>query len=313
MNVPPDNVLRDPLRRRSLRGSSDLTPELATALLGYHEDFRGGRVDRTLERLVQVAPIESLREHQATIAGSPAAGAFWNRLKRENTDLVDPAIAIITGDDHDAAESTLYLLVLDPLDPLEIGEANRVLVADVGLHSPSVIVRSLAAEYLFDHDLQALADDYARLVLDVDERVRGVGWSAGIQLDSTNAYRLAQSTLHDASAPLAIRRSALAALGTHYDTVDLVETLTDFVGNPDPDLALDAGNLLFRLHRHPTIATAAAQSPHDAVREIGEFLLDPFRGSPAAGGSRPGDPTQSDIFAEMMRQLDDRGDDDNEP
>lgn len=313
MNVPPDNVLKDPLHRRALRGSEDLTPELATVLLGYHEDFLGGRIDRSLERLVQIAPLEALREHRVTIAGSPAADAFWSRLKREQADLVDPAIAIITGDDHAAAESTLYLLVLDPLDPFEIGEANRILVADVGLHSPSVIVRSLAAEYLFDHDLQALADDYVRLVLDVDERVRGVGWSAGIQLDSTNAYRLAQSTLQDESAPLEIRRSALAALGTHYDTIDLVDTLAEFVGHPNPELALDAGNLLFRLHRQPTIATAAAQSPHEAVREIGEFLLDPFRGSPAAGGSRPGDPTQSDIFAEMMRQLDDRSDDDNEP
>jgi hypothetical protein len=49
------------------------------------------------------------------------------------------------------------------------------------------------------------------------------------------------------------------------------------------------------------------------VRDIAAFLLDPYRGSPAAGGSRPGDPTNSDIFAEMMRQLDDRSDEGNEP
>ncbi len=309
MNWPPEKALLDPLHRRSLRGSSDLTPELAERLLGFQVDFRRGRVDSTLERLVHVATVEALLDHMVTLAGSPAATSFWNKLRREGIDLVDPAIAIVTGDDADAAESTLYLLVLDPLDPFGMGETNRVLIADVGLHSPSETVRSLSAEYLFDHDLQALADDFARLVFDNDERVRGVGWSAGIQLDSTNAYRLAQNTLHDETVPMDIRRSALAALGNHYATVDLVDTLTEFVGHANPELALDAGNLLFRHHRHPTIATAAAQSPHPEVREIGEFLLDPYRGSPAAGGSRPGDPTQSDIFAEMMRQLDDREDD----
>lgn len=310
MNWPTDRVLQDPQRRRALRVSENLTPGLAARMLAFTDDFRSGRVDRTLERLIQMAPVTDLLDHKVTIAGSPAAGAFWNRLRRENIDLVDPAISIIAGDDASTAESMLYLLVLDPLDPYGIGEPNRILIADVGLHSPFVTIRSLAAEYLFDHHIQALGDDYARLVLDDDARVRGIGWSAGIQLDSTNAYHLAQATLHDESAPLDIRRSALAALGTHYDTVDLVDTLTEFVGHPDPDLAMDAGNLLFRHHRHPTIATAAAQSQHQEVREIGEFLLDPYRGSPAAGGSRPGDPTQSDIFAEMMRQLEDRPDDD---
>lgn len=313
MNWPSDHVLQDPVRRRALRGSETLTPDLAARLLAFVEDFRSGRVDRTLERLVQVAPVEALLEHAVTIAGSPAAGAFWNRLRRDNVDLVDPAIAIITGEDIEAAMSVLYLLVLDPLDPYGIGPENRVLIADIGLHSSSVDVRSLSAEYLFDNNIQALGDDYERLVVDEDERIRGVGWSAGIRLDSGNAYRLAQETLHDEAAPMPIRRSALAALGTHYETADLVDTLSQFVLHPDPDLALDAANLLFRLHRHPVIATAAIESPHEAVRDIAAFLLDPYRGSPAAGGSRPGDPTNSDIFAEMMRQLDDRSDEGNEP
>jgi hypothetical protein len=50
---------------------------------------------------------------------------------------------------------------------------------------------------------------------------------------------------------------------------------------------------------------AAADSRHEPVRELALFLLDPYRGSPAAGGSRPGDPTAGDIFAELARRLED--------
>ena len=43
----------------------------------------------------------------------------------------------------------------------------------------------------------------------------------------------------------------------------------------------------------------------DQVREIAEALLDPRRGSPAAGGSRPGDPTRTlDIFKALLERGD---------
>jgi len=39
------------------------------------------------------------------------------------------------------------------------------------------------------------------------------------------------------------------------------------------------------------------------VRETAERLLDPLRGSPAAGGNRPGSPTDtSAIFEELLRR-----------
>jgi hypothetical protein len=73
---------------------------------------------------------------------------------------------------------------------------------------------------------------------------------------------------------------------------------------PDSALAGDAADLLHDLHRHPAIAEAAQRSPHSAAREVAAYLLDPYRGSPAAGGSRPGDPLRGgDIFDELVRRL----------
>jgi hypothetical protein len=54
---------------------------------------------------------------------------------------------------------------------------------------------------------------------------------------------------------------------------------------------------------------AAQVSPHLSVREIAEHLLDPNRGSPSAGGSRPGDPTRPDatqIYGDLLQQLEER-------
>lgn len=288
--------------RHWLRSLSDLDGELADRLLTFDNDFRTARRDRTLERVIDRASLNAVITHQNSIAAGPAASALWGRLSTNHDQLTDVAIAIVTSDDIEAAENTLYLLVLDLLDLWRLGSDTRSQIARAGLTSSKPSIRSLAAEYLHDNDIASLTESTEVLVLDRDERVRGLAWSAGFRVDPETTFNNATDVLGDESAHLPVRRSALAALGVHLQTSDIVELLALFVTHPEERLALDAANLLYRLHRHPTIATAAVQSPHQSVREIGQLLLDPYRGSPAAGGSRPGDPTTSDIFAKMLRQ-----------
>ena len=301
-----ETALKSVAGRRWLRTLEDLSLELADRLVGYEEDFRIPRRDRSLDLVVRRASPQVLVEQQATIAASPAASSFWERISKTPDQLVTSAAEVASGPNGAAAENVLYLLVLDPIDPFGISEDRRVAIARAGLQSPETSVRSLAAEYLYDHRPEFLTEIHMTLVHDADERIRALGWSAGMRADTLKAMQLAESILNDETARLDVRRSALAALGTNFSTPDVVDILADQVQNPELDIALDAGNLLYRLHRHPVIATAAAQSPHKDVREIGEFLLDPYRGSPAAGGSRPGDPTGSDVFAELIRQTEER-------
>lgn len=305
-----DLALKTPTGRRWLRGLSDLGSQLADRLLAFESDFRSQRRDSTLGREVRAASIEVLLDHSAAIVAGAAATELWTRLAPTPDQLTEIAVAIVSSDDAAAAENTLYLLILDTVDPYSLGAERRATIARAGLAATESSIRSLAAEYLFDNDVAVLAESVERLVFDGDERVRGLAWSAGFRTRPGETFDVATKILGDESANMQVRRSALAAIGTHLQTSDVVDLLTFFVAHPTEQLALDAGNLLYRLHRHPTIATAAAQSSHESVREIGQFLLDPYRGSPAAGGSRPGDPTTSDIFAQMIRQTEspDEGD-----
>jgi hypothetical protein len=306
----PDEIVKRALQdeggRRWLRGLDDLPLDLAEELLEHEDDFRSRRRDSSLVRLVEAVPVASLVSHGMAIASGSAAPVFWNKLSADPEQLLRVAREIVAGDDLTAAESTLYLLTLDPLDPYELGPERRADIARTGLQSSVASIRTLAAEYLFDNDPEALAEDFSRLVRDDDERVRGLTWSAMIRPEPREAFETATEIAGQEAEPVEVRRSALAAIGTHFPTSEIIELLAYFVLHPEPALALDAGNLLYRLHRHPTIATAAISSPHQEVREIGQFLLDPYRGSPAAGGSRPGDPTRSDIFAELIRQTEER-------
>lgn len=297
-----DLALETPTGRRWLRGLSDLDRSLADRLLGFESDFRTHRRDNTLARAVQTASTAVLLAHSAAIASGPAASVLWARLASNPDQLIDTAMRTISSHDSAAAENTLYLLILDVVDPFKLKDERRSAIARSALSAAEPSVRSLAAEYLFDYDVAALAESAGQFVHDSDERVRGLAWSAGFRIQPGDTFQTATQILGDENADLQIRRSALAAVGTHLETSDVVDLLMFFVTHPDEQLAVDAGNLLYRLHRHPTIATAATASPHQSVREIGEFLLDPFRGSPAAGGSRPGDPSTSDIFAQMIRQ-----------
>lgn len=295
-----------PTGRRWLGGLPDLTADIAGRLLNFEDDFRTSRRDTTLGNVVSTASVADIVGHATAIAAGSAASLLWERLSRDPEGIMGVAMSVVSSDDTTAAENTIYLLILDPIDPYGLGNDRRAAIAEAGLRSRATAVRTLAAEYLFDHNSAVLADAVEQLVRDEDERVRGLAWSAGFRSDPRTTFDLSTSVLGDEHQPLPARRSALAAIGTHLPTSDVVEILSYFVAHPVEELALDAGNLLYRLHRHPTIATAAVESPHQSVREIGAFLLDPYRGSPAAGGSRPGDPTRSDIFAELMRQTEER-------
>ena len=300
-------LLADPRGRRWLRGLATLDGDLATQLLAFDADLRATRRDRSLERLTRAAPLPAVLAHARALAGGPAAGALWARLAADPSLLQAVALDVVAHGDARSAEATLFLLALDPLDPYQLGITARGALAAAGLRSTDAAVRGLAAEFLLDHAPAELLPDFDVLAMDTDERMRGVAWAAAFRLARADATTSASALALDEAAPLDARRSALLALATHAPTRDVADVLAIAVAHPDPTLASDAANLLYRLHRDPSVADAARSSPHANVRDIAEQLLDPLRGSPAAGGSRPGDPTQGpDIFEELLRQLEQR-------
>jgi hypothetical protein len=302
-------LLESPTGRRWLRAIPDIEAGLADALLRFEEDFRTQRRDATLALVVQRASESALREHATQIAAGPAGQTLWQRLAGDPQTLTDTALAVVRGQDGVAAEATLYLLVVDPLDPYGLGRQTRARIAAAALESHTAAVRGAAAEFLASHAPEELLATFDALIHDRDERVRGIVWNCALRLARADARDLALGVIGDETTRLQVRRSALIALGTVLPTSDMVDLLSLLVVHPVEELALDAALLLHDYHRHPTIATAAQQSPHEPVRNIAEALLDPLRGSPAAGGSRPGDPTRPDataIFSDMLRQVEER-------
>ena len=120
--------------------------------------------------------MDDLLQHLAAVVAGPAAASFWQRLSGEPDRLVVLARQFAGGDDQAAAETTLGLLVLDPLDPWELGHASRLAIAGAGLGSRFAAVRGLAAEYLAVEDPAALHGALAELVHDDDERMRALAW-----------------------------------------------------------------------------------------------------------------------------------------
>ncbi|MCO5177304.1 MAG: hypothetical protein M9890_10080 [Thermomicrobiales bacterium] len=296
-----DLVVAEPSGRRWLRSLPGLDARVAVRLLRYAQDYRSPRRDATLDRVVARAPIDAVVDHAAAIATGSAAMALWERLQDDPDRLV--SIAEATVQIAAAAESTLYLLVLDPLDPFNLGTARRTVIARAALTSDSAEARGIAAEFLAnaapDH-LLAVLDD---LVRSDSERVRGIAWLTALQMAPEETFQRATTFLLDESQPIELRRSALVAIGMRMPTSAITDLLSAFVIHPDPALAHDAADLLYQLHRNPETAEAARMSPHPEIREIAEALLDPRRGSPAAGGSRPGDPTRTiDIFRELIER-----------
>lgn len=299
--------LADPSARRRLRSLPGLDPALAERLLDYPEDFLTRQRDLSLANVVRIAPWSAVQAAATWLAAGQAAPALWQRLQAEPDTLVMLAQELAAGSDAAAAENTLQLLVLDPLDPFALGADRRAAIAEAGLRSPHAQARGLAAEYLSESHPARVLVLFDRLVVDSDQRLRAVAWRVAFAHARLAARERAFALLGDERAPLDVRRSALLAAGEYLPTDALVDLLSWFVAHPDPDLAGDAATLLHDMHRNPLIAEAALRSPHEHVRETAERLLDPLRGSPAAGGNRPGSPlSTAEIFEDLVRRIPER-------
>jgi hypothetical protein len=302
-----DALLRSPAGRRWLRMYPHLDAPLADRLLECASDFRQRRRDASLARAVERASEVTLIRHVAAIGAGPAGPALWSRFAADPDRVVELASRVVRDDEAAGGEAALYLLVLDPIDTYQLGMSRRSEIAAAALSSPVASVRGLATEHLAQRDPRRLLLAFDALIEDQDERVRGLAWSTALRHAREATTERALARIGDERAATSHRRSALLALGDALPRADMVDVLSFMVTHPDPRLATDAANLLDSLHRNPLAAEAARASPHANVREIAERLLDPLRGSPAAGGSRPGDPTRTaDIYADMILQLEDR-------
>ncbi len=299
-------LMARPDGRRWLRGSALLTSELAIQLLGWHEDFQQSRPDRSLDAIVESVPLESLDEHALVIASGPAAPALWRRLADDPDKVVRVADQVVRHGEDAAVEATAVHLLLGPSDTYSLGERRRAEIAMIVLATRGGDARGAAAEYLARVAGEELVADLGNLAHDPSPRVRGYVWSAAFRLDRNAAFERAVEILMDESIPVDVRTSALYAAGESFPTEMLVDLLSYVVIHPTEDLALAAADLLHRHHRHPQIAIAAANSPHPEVREIANRLMDPYRGSPAAGGSRPGDPLREDPLLKILRQIEEQ-------
>lgn len=306
-------LIESPDGRRELRATPELSPELADQLLSYEDDFRSSRLDHTLGRTVQRASHQALLDHAAAIAAGAAATDLWQRLASDTDQLNQLARSIAQSAAPPAPRATVSLLVLDPLDPFDLGQEGQSEIAQAALQSNDQDARGLAAEFLSDAAPERVLPHLEELVHDLDERVRGYSWQAGFQADAQASWDLVVSIAGDERAALDVRRSALVAAGRHLPTSQVEDLLAYFVIHPTEELARDAAQLFYLYHRTPVIATAAMQSPHSTVQDVARTLMDPYRGSPAAGGSRPGDPTGGDAFANFLRQLGNEADETDEP
>ncbi|MEZ4521436.1 MAG: hypothetical protein R3A46_07325 [Thermomicrobiales bacterium] len=304
-NAVIDQLLTSAAGRRWLRNSELLDANLAHQLLEYGDDFRQSRRDSSLDPVIGAAEPEQLVARAGAVAAGSAAPVLWTRLAPLPEALSDAVDAVLASEDSQAIEATATHLLLDPANPYRIDAGQRERIAAAILETDVDSARGVAAEFLSSTDPERLASDINRLARDVSVRVRGFSWLAAFRVDRDRAMDRAAELLGDESLDVDVRRSALNTAGEVMSTDRVIELLAYFVIHPSEALALDAANLLHRHHRHPDIAIAAAGSPHEAVREIANRLMDPYRGSPAAGGSRPGDPLRTDPLLKIMRQIED--------
>ncbi|GBD15182.1 hypothetical protein HRbin26_00068 [bacterium HR26] len=293
------------VRCRLLPGLPD--PEraaLAERLLGWPEDFDPTHRDPSTRQVVQALSCEALDRALVWLAGTNAAAALWERLANDGrTALREVALRVLREGTSLARETMLYVLVIDPEHPalLSAEEVRDVLAA--ALADPDPEVRGLAAELAAEAHPDLILADLDSYLGDESERVRAAAWAAAFSVDPESAAERAAGLVGDEQAALPVRRSALLALGQALPTERMAPLLALLVAHPEPALAEDAADLLWRMHRHPLPAQAAAQSPHPEVREIGERLLHPERGSPAAGGDRPGAPGSGVGFYRRLLEL----------
>jgi hypothetical protein len=302
-------LLSDSRGRRWLRGSllAKLSPiaaaTLARQLRSFSDDFAANRRDSTTTDVVRAVPFDDLTQDAPFWAGGNAAEAFWRRLSNERPEAL-PKIAqrVLNEGEPGARETMLALLLVDPYSEVRLAGAGRVAVLRSALGDLDDEVRGLAADVLAEEAPEQLATSLSRLTLDASERVRVAVWDAAMAVDFEEARQAALALLADDAASLDARRTALLALSAVLSTPEIAPLLEALVVHPERALAEVATDLLWTYHRSPSIAMAAAESPHESVRAAAARLLNPQTGSPAAGGSRPGAPERGhDIYQEMLK------------
>lgn len=300
-------LLDDPAGRRWLRGAllpalaTDAAEALAIRLLTYRGDFAREHRDATTPAVIARLPLATLHAEAPALADGNAATALWERLSQDGTETVLAAARRVLQEGSPAArEATVYVLLLDPYDPLSLTGPARISLLDLALDDPDDEIRGLAAEVAAEEAPDLLQRRGAEALRDPSQRVRMAAWYIAFATDPEAAAANAERMIGDEDAPLPARRSALLALGESLPTARIEPLLAALVVHPNAELAEDAAQLLWSRHRSPVIATAAAESPHPAVREIAQRLLDPTRGSPLAGGFRPGADAQGYDFYERL-------------
>ncbi len=302
-------LLEEPRGRRWLRGAllAELAPAAAATLVErlrpFPEDFAVNRRDSTTANLVRALPLAELMQDAPFWAGTNAAETFWRRLVDDRPgDL--PAIArrVLHEGEPAARETTLALLLVDPYSEVRLDGGGRIAVLRSALADHDDEVRGLAADVLAEEAPEELASVASRLMLDASERVRVATWDAAMAVDFEAAREAALALLSDDAALLDARRTALLALSAVMSTPEIAPILEVLVVHSERALAEVATDLLWTYHRSPSIAMAAAESPHESVRLAAARLLNPQSGSPAAGGGRPGAPERGhDIYQEMLK------------
>lgn len=294
--VAQREALASPAGRRWLRKA--VLPELPTAtaqsladqLLAFHDDFLVFRWDPTLATVVQRASLPALLAALEQLAASSAAEALWRRLTAEGIPiLVTAALRLLRRGTVPARESVLVRLVVDPArEPRLPRWAERLLLV-VALADPAAELRGLAVETASQRFPDLIRPHWRRWIMDESERARRAAWLTGLGSDPT-AGEFAERLLQDENVPADRRASALWALAQVQTTAAIAPWLAWAIASPAADLAFTAADLLWTRHRHPLPAQAALESPYAEIRALGAQLLDPRRGSPAAGGARPGMP-----------------------
>ncbi|TVR69238.1 MAG: hypothetical protein EA415_14550, partial [Sphaerobacteraceae bacterium] len=270
----------------------DQRTALAEKLLEWAEDLDPARRDRSTAKLVEALTDEQLFRSLTMLAGSNAAGSLWERLSIAGEDAVQIAAEqVLSAGDAGARETTLHLLVLDPFGPEYLSHEQQDALLVRAMDDPDPELRGLAAEVIAAELPDLLLDRWDSAPVDDGERVRMAFWRAALAHRPDSAVEAATELVLGPQNPHAARRTALLALGENVSTRDVSPVLQVMLRSDDETLAEDAAQLMWRHHRTPEIANAAAESQFDDVRERANRLLHPEMGSPAAGGSRPGDPT----------------------
>lgn len=289
-------ALHDPEIRRALRRAlPSLPPDQAAAvarqLLAWREDFMTTQRDFSTWYVVSSLDRETLLANADWLLASNAALALWERTAADPAHLRIITARAVQHDVPSVRETALVLLFLEPATPFRLPQEDAEQLLVQALDDSDPALRGLAATIAQEYAPALLVSRLEQGLIDAESQgMRAACWALTFLLDTERAREQAASLLGDRDAPVSVRVSALEALALHLTTAEIAPILAMLVNDPCQFVAEAAAEILWQLHRHPLPAQAALTSPYPAVRAIGQRLLDPRRGSPAAGGSRPGAP-----------------------